>query len=332
MDVSAIIVTYKRDDLLRDCLASLSAVCKEGEVETVVVDNAPLSGAARSIAQEYGAIYVASPCNSGFAGGNNIALRHCTRKYILLLNNDTIVHSRESIAALEQFLSTHPRCGAAQGTMHLPAAGDTLGGCGSFLAPLGILVTRKIFVPPAQDDPDPVKVFHGIGAFLMVRREVLAHTGGLFRTHFWAYYEEVDFCHRLWLSGYEVWYVPTPPIDHLMGATSNSFNRSAIMGRYLRNQFFSLRANLSFASRLRILPFYVLIIAGHAALHLLRGDVKMAAADCRVLFFSRRDRIRLKAARRQIARIRKVPDSAFLPQISRMPSLAYFFRSLAANS
>ena len=330
-DVSVVIVTYKGDGMLKDCLDSLAATCGT-EPQIVVVDNSP-SEATREIASAFpNAVYVPSPGNPGFAGGNNRALPHCDRPYILLLNNDTVIHSRASIDRLVEFLDAHPTCGVAQGSMVLPQSNGLLGGCGSFLTPFGFLYSPGFGVPDAPDFHAPYPCFSAIGAFMMFRRELLPAVGRmLFRTHFWSYYEETDFCHRVWLAGAEVWYVPTPPIDHLCGKTSGRFVRAEIMGRFLRNQYFSLSANLCAWSRLFVLPCLASVILGHGLLHLLHGDTAQFKANLRALKSIRHGKRRILAARRQAARIRRVSDSAIFRKVLRVPSLSYFLRSLRAH-
>lgn len=331
-DISVVIVTYRGDTLLDACLSSLSAVCGS-EIEVVVVDNSP-SAATRELTGRFPNVrYVPSPGNPGFAGGNNRGIRFCSRPYILLLNNDTVVHARQSLETLASFLDDHPRCAVVQGTMTLPKCGGSLGGCGSFLTPFGILYAYGAYVPDAPEFHEARPVFSAIGAFMMLRASAIPEAGGmLFRTHFWSYYEETDFCHRVWLSGSQVWYVPTPPIDHLAGQTSSMFDRSRIMGGYLRNQYFSLSANLGRFSRMRILPLLWCVIVGHAMLHLIRGDAAQFRANMAALRSIRRDRARILAARRQAEKTRKTPDRDIFRFAMRMPPLSYFIKSLRANA
>ena len=332
-DVSIVIVTYKGDELTKNCLDSLSLTCGT-EPQIVVVDNSPSETTRNMVAAYPNAVYVSSPGNPGFAGGNNRAIPECDRPYILLLNNDTIVHTRESIDRLVEFLDEHPNCGAAQGTMDIPTPqGKLMGACGSFLTPLGFLYAPHAFEKKPPKDIGAYKCFAAIGAFMIFRRKILQQTGGApFRTHFWAYYEEIDFCHRIWLSGSEVWYVPTPPIDHLCGQTAGQFKHADIMGRYLRNQLFSLSVNLNFWNRLRMVPALKCIILGYGALHLLRGDMAMFRASVRAIFTTRHDRARITAARRQIKRLRKVSDRAIMHTFVRFPPLNYILRSLKAGA
>jgi hypothetical protein len=136
----------------------------------------------------------------------------------------------------------------------------------------------------------------------------------------------------VWLSGNEVWYVSTPTIDHLCGATSSTFKRSEIMSRYLRNIFFSLSANLSWWNRLRILSVCKVMLVCHSFVHLLKGDYPVFKSDWNALFLTKYDKEKLAVAKRQIDRIRKVSDRQIFKRVLRFPPLADFFRYLRKNA
>jgi len=330
-DVSIILVTYKGDELIKSCLDSLKEACGQAP-QIIVVDNSPSEATRRIVASHPNAIYVPSPGNPGFAGGNNRAMPFCNRDYILLLNNDTIVHSRESIEQLVSFLDNNPKCGAAQGTGLLPREGNTLAGCGSFLMPIGFM-----WSPGFNEKSNPYNQTHPCfaisGFFMMLRRSILKEVGGfLFRSHFWCYYEETDFCHRVWLSGNEIWYVKTLPIDHLCGATSNQFKHSDIMARYLKNLLFSLAANLSFWSRLKILTLCKTLLFGHSLFHLCKGHIDIFKSDCNALFRNPNEKARTIVARRQARKIRKVSDREIFRTILRWPSIRDLIKYFSANA
>ena len=330
-NISIIIVTYKNDDLTRNCLDSLATTCGDAP-QIVVVDNSP-SASTRDIVSRYAnTLYVASPGNPGFAGGNNRAIPFCNRPYILLLNNDTIVHTDESLAKLVEFLDKNPKCAAVQGRGRLPSVRNTLAGCGCFLTPYGVLWTTGFMTNEEPNFDKPHPCFAVGGFFLMFRRSVLPSVGGRpFKTHFWCYYEEIDFCHRLWLSGHEVWYVPTPPIDHLLSRTSSNFRHNDVMRRYLRNVIFSLSANLSAWNRFRILNAFRFLLVGHALASLLRG--KMSAAKCNIaaIIWAWHDRMRILAARRQIKKLRKATDQEIFAKTMYRPNPTEFFKSIVSR-
>ena len=325
--VSILIVTYKGDGLLKDCLDSLAATCGT-EPQIVVVDNSPSEETRLLVSRFENAHYISSPGNPGFAGGNNRGLPYCDREYVLLLNNDTVIHAIESIERLVEFLDSNPKCAVAQGTMVMPQHGGKLCPCGSLLTPFGFMYAKAAF-RPREEEPGAYPCFSAIGAFMMVRRSAIQSAGNfLFRTHFWSYYEETDFCHRVWLSGSEVWYVPTAPIDHLCGQTSGMFAPAKIMGRYLRNQLFSLSTCLGLLSRIWLVPSQCCVVFLHGLINVLRGNPQMFASDCMAIASLWRDRARILAARRAIKRIRKVSDSEILSRVMGLPPLHYIIRSL----
>ena len=251
-ELSIIIVTWKGDDLLRNCLDSLARAVGTAP-EIVVVDNAAEESTRRVVAIHPNAIYVASPGNPGFAGGNNIGLKKTTRDFILLLNNDTVIHEA-SFTSLIEFLEAHPKVGIVQGTMNVPGFG--LDDCGVDMTPVGI--QRHLHRGESTETTAlaPCRVFAAKGAMLLFRRAVLQDTGFLFYDHFKSYYEETDFCHRARNAGWETWFVPTPPIDHLGGRTTAKFDGEEIWAQYVRNILYSFWKNFGFFGRVFTLPAF----------------------------------------------------------------------------
>lgn len=252
--VSIVIVTWKGDDLLRACLDSLA--CVYGTTpEIVVVDNAN-EATTRAVVSAYANVaYVATPRNLGFAGGNNVGLARCTRDLVLLLNNDTVFQA-DSLAPLVAFLAAHPKVGIVQGTLNVPALGDGLDDCGMVMTPFGIQRHLHRGEPKATTVLSPRRVTAAKGAFMLFRRQVVVDTGFLFYDHFGSYFEETDFCRRAANAGWETWFVPTPPVDHLCGATSTRFDRAAIWTQYFRNILYSFARNWGWWGRLVMLPAF----------------------------------------------------------------------------
>ncbi len=329
--VSIVIVTYKGDDVLRNCLASLWATCSSAP-QILVVDNSPSEATRQLVAGFSNATYIESPGNPGFAGGNNIAVPFCERDFILLLNNDTVVKSSTSITDLVVFMDEHPLCGVVQGSITLPKLRNLAGGCGSFLTPLGFQYARGFGVPLTNRGLErPERCFSVMGAFMLFPKSLLEETGGfLFYDHFKSYYEESDFCHRVWLAGREVWYLPTMPIEHLCGHTSGMFPRSEIMRQYLQNTFFSLRVNFRFWGRMVVVSALFMTILAHAFVHLFRCDITTFNVDLAVLLGQFRSGKAVREARRALKR--RVSDWQIFRRVVRIPPLGYFVRALRSNA
>src|SRR6266542_5961647 len=113
---TVIIVNYNGAHLLPACLAALRRQDLPAEqFRTVVVDNASVDSSLELLARGYPWVEViASPTNTGFAGGNNLALRRVATEYAVLLNTDAIPEPgwlRSMLAALD----ADPRLGAVGG-------------------------------------------------------------------------------------------------------------------------------------------------------------------------------------------------------------------------
>ena len=252
--LSIIIVTWRGDAILKNCLDSMSRVYGS-RPEIVVVDNAAQESTHQVCLPYSNVQYVAVSENLGFAGGNNIGLGRCTREFVLLLNNDTVVHE-DSFTPLVRFLNEHSRVGIVQGTMNVPALNDGLDDCGVLMTPIGIQHHLHRGEPTGKTILKARKVTAAKGAMLMFKRQVVEDTGFLFYDHFKSYFEETDFCQRAANCGWETWFVPTPPIDHLCGATSTRFDQSEIWTQYFRNIIFSFSRNWGWSGRFVKLPLF----------------------------------------------------------------------------
>ncbi len=86
---TVIIVNYNGAHLLRPCLEALGRQTMSGQFNTWVVDNASVDGSLELLRRDFPDVHVIpSAVNTGFAGGNNLALRDVTTPFVALLNND----------------------------------------------------------------------------------------------------------------------------------------------------------------------------------------------------------------------------------------------------
>lgn len=233
-----VIVNYRTANLTINCLRALStqiSVCNS--VQVVVVDNnsnddsVALLNAA--IAREHWSSWAALlplDRNGGFAFGNNASIRATmaaaeTVDYIMLLNPDTVAQPG-AIKALLDFMNTHPNVGIAGGQLE-NADGSTEESSHAFPSPLGELeaaarlglLSRFL----KKNPPQPTNLTHSCdwvsGASMIIRRQVIEDIG-LMDEGYFLYFEEVDYCRRAHLAGWECWYVPDSRVLHLEGAST----------------------------------------------------------------------------------------------------------------
>jgi GT2 family glycosyltransferase len=84
--------------------------------------------------------------------------------------------------------------------------------------------------------------FSACGGAMVMRADTLAHLGR-FAGHFFAYYEDLDWCWRARLAGYRIMYDPLATVTHIRWATSGGPAGDAIWPLVKRNRILTLVRN-----------------------------------------------------------------------------------------
>ena len=240
VDLSVIVVSFNSRDVLRDTLrTALAALDPAGgrplTWELWVSDNDSADGSADMVEREFpSARLLRNPRNLGFSHGNNQALRLCRGRHVLLLNSDTLP-APGIFRGLVDFLDTHPEAGAISPRLVSPDGRPqrfAFGGDPLLPYLLRRLLVRLLFRRDIHDwGTDRLQETDWVsGACLAVRREAV-ETAGLMDEGFFVYFEDADWCRRIRLAGWKVYYVPAFSIVHIGGAT---LGRSAFSRRQYR--------------------------------------------------------------------------------------------------
>lgn len=333
--LSLLITAYRNSELVGKCLDSIVGTFKGAPPEIVVVDDTPGDPAIRAVVERYshlGVKFAVMPQNGGFAGANNFGYGLCTREFVVLVNTDIVFYENPFPAMLD-FMDSHPKAGIIQGTILIkngePGIDGCLNGCGAYMTQFGSSNTIG-WLKPASDPvaSAPRRCLAAYGAMFMIRRDVIASTNGrLFYDFFHTYYEEVDFCHRANLAGWEVWYVPTPIIDHAHGATMSKFYpREDVMRKFYRNQRFSFWTCFGLRGLLTVYPVYELCCVGQSlAQLLLRFRASTLRAHLWALRYLWRHRHDIRAHRREIQGYRVLDDRSVFRFIRKNFTMREFF-------
>jgi N-acetylglucosaminyl-diphospho-decaprenol L-rhamnosyltransferase len=225
-DPGVVVVTYNSASVLTDCLASVTAL------DVVVVDNAS-SDDSVAVARAHGARVVEHRVNRGFAAGVNSGLRAFDGRDVLLLNPDVAVEAG-AVARLAQTLAAHPRA-AIVAPMLLYADGSRQESARSFKTWTAVLARRTAWQrtgrgraaldahlgqPTSMTEPTPVDWV--LGAAMLIRSNAVHDVGGM-DEGFFLYEEDVDWCARMWRSGWEVLYEPRARMLHRYARASGSW-------------------------------------------------------------------------------------------------------------
>ena len=95
-DITFIIVTYKSENILNDCLKSLPKNSKK-----IIIENSNNTNLQRDLKVKYDNIEVIISKNVGMGAGNNIGLKACKTNYAYVLNPDTKLNNDTMIKLIE---------------------------------------------------------------------------------------------------------------------------------------------------------------------------------------------------------------------------------------
>jgi N-acetylglucosaminyl-diphospho-decaprenol L-rhamnosyltransferase len=205
VNVAAVVIVHEEGPELARCIESLEPQVNELIVIRNLVDNErPLSFAANA--------------NQGVARTN--------APFVIVANPDTEAMPH-AVEILWEFAESHPRCGIA-GPQLLGPDGAHQPSRRRFPTVSGTIVRRtplRLVMNAEQhfydDRPDePVQADWLLGAFLLLRREVIDELGG-FDEGFRLYGEDIDLAYRAAKAGWERWYVPAARVGHVHAAVSD---------------------------------------------------------------------------------------------------------------
>lgn len=329
--VSVIIINWNGKHWLAGCLASLYAQDYK-KIEVIVVDNGSTDGSVSWIRKKYPRIkLIQNDRNLGFAESNNQGYHISLGRYILFLNNDTIV-SKRFLSELIGVFSNDTSIGGAQSKLLLMDDHTRLDAVGAFLTGTGFLHHWGFHAKDGRGYDKEIELYTAKGACMMFRKDVLEKIvidGNIFDPDYFAYFEETDMCHRVWLAGYRIVYAYKSMIYHKAGGTSTSMNNSFIQYHSFKNRLQSYLTNLGPAALLRIVPVHILLTLGFAMTAFLRGKLNLGSAVVLSVLWNIGNAMHTAAKRRYVqGRIRKVSDSDVFPHIMKNPGFSYY-RKLA---
>lgn len=242
-DVSILVVAYRNPELTHACLRSVVAETQDIPYELIVVDNASGDSTAEMVRREFPAARLISlKENIGFACGTNLAAAAATGEFLLLLNPDTVVHDG-AVQRLVEFARARPDGGLYGGRTLTPAGeldprscwgAQTLWSTFCFATGLSTAFRRSALFDPEslggwpRDSVRHVEIVSG--CLLLVRRRLWEELGG-FDPSFFMYGEDADLALRAARRGYRPLITPAATITHVVGASSNRPEKTALVMR-----------------------------------------------------------------------------------------------------
>ncbi|HLL72103.1 MAG TPA: glycosyltransferase [Pyrinomonadaceae bacterium] len=218
-DTSIIIPVFNKVEFTFQCLRSLLREIDFADTEVIVVNNASTdeTGVLLKRFQDLVTV-VENEENRGFVDACNQGAARARGRYLVFLNNDTVVLPGW-LKHLKETAETDERVGAcgsmflyADGTIQEAGAGVWQNGAAFHYGWGGSVDDRRYNFAREVD--------YCSGASLLLRRDLFEQLGGFDRRYAPAYYEDVDICFGIRSLGYKVVYQPMSRLIHHEGATA----------------------------------------------------------------------------------------------------------------
>jgi O-antigen biosynthesis protein len=232
---SIIIPVFNKAEFTWRCLASLVKEVDFNRVEIIVVDNASSDNTEEVLARfaDYLRV-ITNERNAGFVDACNQGAAAAKGKYLVFLNNDTVVLP----GWLDRLIETieHDPAAGAVGSMFLYPDGS-IQEAGGIVWQNGEADHYGWRASPHDRQFNFAReVDYCSAASLLIKKEIFQSLGGFDRRFAPAYYEDVDLCFSVRSLGYKVIYQSASRLIHFEGVTAGSdtnkgFKRFQVINR-----------------------------------------------------------------------------------------------------
>lgn len=234
MDLSIVIVSWNVKDVLRNNLKSIFNSKGSFDFEVFVVDNDSADGTAEMVSKTFPSVHlIPNNSNLGFSKANNQAIKKAKGDFILLLNPDMEL-KEDTLDNMLKWMKENKSAKVASCSL-IDEKGKRIPhvrrfpGLYSQLAIIlkihhvfpGILnrYLNKGFNYEKDSKVDSVR-----GSFFMIRNN--EQEKPLLDERYFVWFEEVDFCQRVYKKNQEVWYTPVATCIDKVGKSFEQIPRN----------------------------------------------------------------------------------------------------------
>jgi len=219
-EISIIVPVFNQFRFTQTCLASLQEHQGKQRFEVIVVDDGSSDATAEAVPRMPGVIYLRNETNSGFIASCNRGAKKARGKYLVFLNNDTVVRDGWLSELVDTF-SEEPQAGIVGSKLVYPDGR---------LQEAGGIIWRDASGWNYGKSDDPGKpeynylreVDYCSAAALMIPKALFQSVGGFDPRYGPAYYEDTDLAFKVRQAGYKVLYQPLSEVIHYEGATGGT--------------------------------------------------------------------------------------------------------------
>ena len=243
--LSIVIVNSDGTEHTLACLNSIFLHPPLVDFEVILVDNCSRNSCLALVATAYPEVRTfTAPQRQGFARNYNLGIRQARGGYILILNNDTLVYPG-TFAWLIEAMQDNPKYGMV-GPQLRSKSWQIQTVCARPLPTPWHYLAWQLFLDPGM----PLgKVWDWIqqirverrpsgavacisGACMLTTRQVMDQIG-LLDEEYEFYYEDIEWCHRVQMHGYQVAYIAEARLTHLGDQSLSKVKEQAKRSEYI---------------------------------------------------------------------------------------------------
>ncbi len=210
--ISIVIPVYNNFELTLKCINSIKKHCRDDNYEIIIVDDCSTDETKEFFESQDEVRYIRNKENRGFSYTCNRGAEVARGKYLLFLNNDTLLIDD----ILTKFLKTfekHPEVGIIGAKLLYPD--NTIQHAGVIVYPDKKLDHFLRYFPADYPAANKIRELDIVtGACFCVKKDLFFKLGK-FNEKFFNGFEDVDFCIRVRENGFKVLYNPEITLYHL---------------------------------------------------------------------------------------------------------------------
>jgi N-acetylglucosaminyl-diphospho-decaprenol L-rhamnosyltransferase len=203
-NLSIVIVTYKSEAVVYDCISSIGS-----DIEIIVVENSNNIKFTENLEKNYSNVScVISTKNLGMGAGNNVGIKRVKNDFILILNPDVILEN----STIDELISASKNI--TNFAILAPISSDTN-------YPNYKMLNLKYEIAELKK-PQKVKSVDGYAMLLNKKKLDKTLSEEYFDENFFMYLENDDLCKRIIDAREDIYIIPKSKIKHLGGRAVDS--------------------------------------------------------------------------------------------------------------
>jgi GT2 family glycosyltransferase/glycosyltransferase involved in cell wall biosynthesis len=220
VEISIVVPVFNQFRFTQACLASLQERQETERFEVIVMDDCSTDETAEAAPRIPGVVYLHNETNSGFIASCNRGAEKARGKYLVFLNNDTLVRDGWLSALMDTF-AEDPCAGIVGSKLIYPDG--RLQEAGGIIWQDASGWNYGKFDDPAKPEYNYLReVDYCSAAALMIPKSLFQSVGGFDPRYAPAYYEDTDLAFKVRQAGYKVLYQPLSEVIHYEGATGGT--------------------------------------------------------------------------------------------------------------